>query len=564
MRAADSTNRDSAVVVLNKRRASTKVTHDVAVGKLQQWLSSSAKECLTRWNPGAIQDSIQHLTSNRPEHRLLYYIDEDARRGDNARNQRVSPHDEPHGGIAGGLQVLSAAFFTGQNNEMRTFANSIERERADSNGFRLAVSTRFPALMADQLDHFGAFLAQAFREHDFYAGVYDGLRSAFRKLYCQDPFSSSTVAPGPGRTMPCDLAWLRIAIDSKVLKTDPIGQAEITRLIEYEVGESISPLAPPDSARTDLLAALVDANAIVGDTGRAACTVYGVAERPLCTDDLIGILDEWRGWMDKSQGGWHAVICEGVTKDSTGGCDIVQDTRAFYHGMLLHALERLRLAEEVLKQNGQGFPDFVGTAVFLQRAYNEQFRGLFEVRYLPPFDANPSTADVLGGWRFRYASHALPYSYTAMRNGQSRWFEWRPTAYLWRWNDVSTALIAPVELSWGGQAAMAGGAGLGFLVMPRATSVSSVSASWVQRAGRPAQFDITSGLFAGVVRIGVRSQSISPKRLIAGNNVTLGIGDANGISSRLLNMLVPHWLGGPVLRLGHWIKCRLNCHWGDG
>lgn len=50
----------------------------------------------------------------------------------------------------------------------------------------LSASTRALPLLADGFAHFGAFLAAGFRQHDFYVGVYDGIRHIVAETECQN------------------------------------------------------------------------------------------------------------------------------------------------------------------------------------------------------------------------------------------------------------------------------------------------------------------------------------------------------------------------------------------
>jgi predicted acylesterase/phospholipase RssA len=177
----------------------------------------------------AVIDSVKKGAQQPAPRRLMYFIDDDARRpavrrvdGTVTQASQLSvparQRREPPAGVAAAMRVFSSAFQTGQNGELRLFANRIGTER-------LAMHSRFPSLMADHLGHFGAFMAKTFREHDFYAGVYDGLRSSLRELYCR-PLSDSiggNEREARRRVRRCEVAWVSLVITQRLLLMRPEG-----------------------------------------------------------------------------------------------------------------------------------------------------------------------------------------------------------------------------------------------------------------------------------------------------------------------------------------------------
>ena len=468
-----------------------------------------------------------------PTRRMLYFVDEDARRLDSTAAPTAAPRPEPRAGLSAAIRVFSGAVNTGYNSELREFARVIEREPGGR--VALGVTTRNPRLMAEHLGHFGAFLARSFREHDFYAGVYDGLRSAFRYLYCGSEVGLASQAT---EGMPCEEAWLRLALSDDLLSLQPAGRAVVARLLALET-RAPHPVLPNGAGfRGQMLVALVDAN-VDGRKPGSKCVARGsFIESPLCAEHLLTVLNAWRDSLDFHDIDWKRQFCKEDPR-YTDDCDILRDPHAVYHGVIMTALARLRLAEiGVDRIDGRGLPRAVGVPLFYERAYNESFRSCLQVHSLPCVDPNPTTSDVMGGWWYNGLSRLLPVTAAVKRDGSAHWLEWRPTAYLLRAEGTSVAASVPFELMRAERSTF-GATGAGVSFYPPTSLLTSVSVTEIWgRAGGRASTDLTLALVSGTVRVGLRDQNVSWGQFFSISNITIGVGDANGLGSRLLG-----WLG---------------------
>jgi hypothetical protein len=465
--------------------------------------------------------------------RILYFIDDDARRSVTEDGER--PSAEARGGLAGAMQVVGGLFNTGQNYEMRLFAKRLRQENAAGYRAALGVNSRFPQLMADHFSHFGAFLSLTFREHDFYAGVYDGLRSALREIYCRPPAEWQIVSD---ERRNCEVAWMRIVLHQNRIALDEAGKAVVQRLFELEEESQSTEVISP-APHTRLLVKLVEANVDIRREADKQCKTPGLIETPLCSERLMPIIHAWRDSLRRGGPTLDELMCERKPKDR-GGCDLVQDPRAAYHTTILRTLERTRRVEVNLDETGgDGTPSAVGLALFVERAYNEQFRSCTGVRWLRCWDLNPTAADVFArGWFQSTAIRLLPQSFGAQRSGDTRWLQWRPTVYLARWKagNYSVATIAPVELNWrrgDPRYALGGGA----LLIPPWPFVSNVAVSRMAYTEGRSETDVNVALLAGLVRIGVRGTGYELKSPL--RRFTIGVGDVNGLIYRFADGVTP-------------------------
>lgn len=509
----------------------------------------------------ALSHGVERGDGRPPASRLLYFVDDDARRLDSsatgAASSAAQTRPEPRAGLSAAIRVFSQAVNTGYNTELREFVRLIAREPGGR--VSLGVTTRYPRLMAEHLGHFGAFAARSFREHDFYAGVYDGLRSAFRYLYCgNDVGAGVALAGASAEGMPCEEAWLRLVLTRDLVSLQPAGRAVVDRLLSLETKAPKPALPNGAGFRGAKLVALVDANVDARKPGTRCRARGSVIEAPLCTEQLLSVLSAWRDSLER-QGEWKRELCGAsrfsLAPHSKSGtsllpglpgrvslaryaddCGILRDPQAVYHGMVMTALARMRTVEiEVDRIDGRGWPRAIGVPLFYERAYNESFRSCFQVHSLPCADANPTTSDVMGGWWYDGASRLIPITAAVRRDGSAHWLEWRPTAYLFRASGTSVALVAPFDLMRAKESTF-GAAGAGVTVIPPTSLLTSVSVSEIWVRGRP-NTDLTLALVSGVVRVGLRAPNTSVGEFASLGNLTIGVGDANGLGARFVGWL---------------------------
>jgi len=121
------------------------------------------------------------------------------------------------------------------------------------------------------------------------------------------------------------------------------------------------------------------------------------------------------------------------------------------------------------------------------------------------------------------------------RDGSAHWLEWRPTAYLFRTNGTSVAASVPFELMRA-QRSTFGATGVGLSIFPPTSLLTSVSVSEIWMQGR-SNTDLTLALVSGTVRVGLRDHNASLGHFMSLRNITIGIGDANGLGSRFMGWL---------------------------
>jgi hypothetical protein len=462
---------------------------------------------------------------SRRLNRLLYFIDDDARRGvDTLTEQREKR--ESAGGLSSAVSVLLTAFETGSNTEMRIFGQDLRDSSSKYQNVRLGVNSRYPRLMAEHFNHFGAFLARTFREHDFYAGVYDGLRSAFRELYCPVSAPDAPIAKGEA----CDAAWLRIALDQNVLQLDTAGRVLVLRFLEREDRRGSVPAATPQAdPLAQRLLMLAEANVLARQNRNPRCPTHALlVEQPLCTFQFVGIMESWSTLLSRKER-------DTLEDDDNDAGDFLRDPYAEYHEVLLKSIEKAYKAEAKLdRQRETGHPGFVQIPLYFERAYNESYRSAIGPTNMRPVDLNPTTSDVLGHWWYSASGRILPHHAEVMKDGSSRWLAWRPTAYIYGRKGLSFAVTTPLELRLEhGETVRAAGVGT-VISVPMIPLVSSVSVSRLRGAHNVAANDVTVSFFTSLVRLGWRAPTWEPRTLFTFEQFTLGVGDVNGLSSRLI------------------------------
>lgn len=537
----DSTLTDSVRVIEEQRKNVTNLL--AAVDSRLHTASLLADSAATRTECGPAEQRLARADSSldtfrsyrRP--RILYFIDDDARRRPlgSARPQSDDEDgDDATAGLAAAAQAVWRVFDTGQNQEMRRFLADLQNH-TDEN-VALGVNSRYPNLLAENMEHFGAFLSRTFREHDFYDGVYDGLRSTFRELYCRPPSKSGKIELQPVASGACDAKWTDIVLSNGMVRADPAGMAVMTFLLRSETSGSAKVFPANDHAR--VLLSLAQASTAMEGKTSPGCAKMSLAEKPLCSDGLDLVVKAWGDSLDAHGGASQLLQTEAGVRD-TDATDLLGDSRAFYNSVLLDLLTHTRDAEARLDdEHKTGFPSLLGLPVYLQRAYIEQFRSCFQVRYhaVTCIDPNPTTSDVLPGWwRYHVFARGIPRNAMVKRDGSARWLEWQPTWYAARWGGYSWGVTTPVEAVRAERSGH-GAIGAGLLIMPPNT-VTSISVTQIGTSGSLPQTDITVSFLAGVARVGIRRNfggADGFRRL--SQSATFGIGDTNGISARVLKV----------------------------
>lgn len=457
--------------------------------------------------------------------RLLYYIDEEPMRIAIGRYRALEK--EKYAGLFRMVGFAGSVFETGSNVELRSFQEALGR-RPDVS---FDVNTRYAPLMAEHVQHFGAFFHPAFRQLDFYTGLYDGLRSAFRSLYCTP--DSLRASAGARRAIPpaCEVAWTRLALaDNATLELSPAGRAVVDRLLDVETRPSQAGDPTELDARASVLTELLKANLAVRASPEAfACATSGIMETPLCEYGMLAIVREWKRRLSPDTLDWRTSMrAAGFNNDVDMA--FVDDPVVAYNTALTLVLQRLR-ATEIRAQNegSASIPGGVGVTLYVQRAYTERFRSCFNPRVTKSCaDINPTSADVnTNGW----ASRVLPHSASILLAGHTQWTTWRPTLYLVRKERGTLGIVAPFELVHRNGAGWFGQQGAGLHVALPGTVLSGLTSSLAGFGSRGTTLDVTASLAANVFRLGYRRQLTDS----GAEGVTFGIGDVNGLSARLIS-----------------------------
>jgi len=101
----------------------------------------------------------------------------------------------PPSGIEPVLTLLGGFLPSARGYELQSLGRLLARHANDPVSPRIVHTSRaFPAVAAHLL-HFGGFMGRPFRDHDFYLGIYDGLRFAAEQLLCADPVARDAAPP---------------------------------------------------------------------------------------------------------------------------------------------------------------------------------------------------------------------------------------------------------------------------------------------------------------------------------------------------------------------------------
>lgn len=103
-----------------------------------------------------------------------------------ARRREEQPKDLS--GLGAAASLVLNAFQAARDYELQSFRRQVERdwELHRTPRPKLLQSSRRTPIVGETLSSFGAFFGRAFREYDFYTGIYDGLEFVARQFICDD------------------------------------------------------------------------------------------------------------------------------------------------------------------------------------------------------------------------------------------------------------------------------------------------------------------------------------------------------------------------------------------
>lgn len=148
------------------------------------------------------------------------------------------PPDPAPGGLRPVLRLMSGAFSSAREYELFALSRTLP---ADTLDWQLLTTRRHP-VVGKRLAAFGAFLNRAYREYDFYVGVYD----AIHFVLCEAPGRELQPERDPARCTLNDAMALRNA-----LPLSPAARQLVERLARAEFGESVGGLRVPRTGARD-------------------------------------------------------------------------------------------------------------------------------------------------------------------------------------------------------------------------------------------------------------------------------------------------------------------------
>lgn len=447
----------------------------------------------------------------------LMFLDDDVLRGSVEREPEERWQTV---GIVPSLRFLASAMQSAQQVEALRFGRRISGVDTEQVRVSWSAFTRYHHVNADHLAHFGAFLARPFREHDFLVGVLDGLRAGSERWICDREAGEAKAV--------CADAILWEVVRGGWLELSPEHRAVLVRLLDYE--RSPSQLPVREEFKANPLTVLVDLNQKMRRVEQESCRTQAfLIEEPLCDGRFLRFLRDWESGLDSLQGGSPCRRQE----PEPDYCEWVRDPRGTYHRLILRVLSRAQAIEAAASAGGGSSMTLVlNAALIAEFAFNEQLRGLFQIRDRSWVDPNPSSATVLPS-RWWGVTRILPFHVSAAVEESRHWIEWRPTAYLARFGEWSVAAAAPFSV-YRDDMGTRGSVGASAIFYPPVALWSNVAIGRQFAAGPEAGWDISASFVAGTLRAGWRVPTLDGGPALTRKNFYLGVGDANGLSSRVV------------------------------
>lgn len=216
------------------------------------------------------------------------------------------PHKAPvESGLAGLLQLGGGFYPSARQYELQLLGRQLQRDSefvADHGNpalkppvLSIAFTTRSAPIYGDRIGAFAGFLGRPWREYDFFAGAYDGLRYVAERFLC------------PPKQEQCVAERHRLLIERNALGVSPLAKAMLLAHAEFEyapnsyVPNSPSKVTestavknaanPAEADRALLVAASFDAISQLRPGHRLrGCTIRGTLGSAFCNDSLGAVI----------------------------------------------------------------------------------------------------------------------------------------------------------------------------------------------------------------------------------------------------------------------------------
>jgi len=350
----------------------------------------------------------------------VVYSDPDNLRGRLARERERTSVRREGRGIGALAQLLVGSVDAAREYELQSLLRLDDRDaflRAANGELRGAAratllrSSRSAPIVGEQILGFGAFLGRAFREYDFYLGVYDGLELVARRLLCPAPDSASDRA--------CTQRTLDRLLHERAFQLDWLADTVVRwhHRAEREAGR-VEPVRVPavhdgmpvDSLRLVLLAAIHNAFIPLrtGPFERPCVARHDLIRSTICgtrLDQFLGSLGRndralaaarrLRDWCNRPA--QRDVRRRGECSADDELVDLLEDYRRHLHVLVTRALRHLDEGERRIVASQQGDKDYTWATTLALAQY-----GSFSYRYRrglggTGIEINPSSARVETG-----------------------------------------------------------------------------------------------------------------------------------------------------------------------
>jgi hypothetical protein len=290
------------------------------------------------------------------------------------------PHKSPvESGLAGLLQLAAGFYPSARQYELQLLGRQLQRDSefvADHGNpalrppdLHIAFTTRSAPIYGDRIGAFAGFLGRPWREYDFYAGVYDGLRYVAERFLC------------PPNEEQCVAERHRVLIEHNALGVSPVAKAMLRTHAAFEYApNSYIPTSPPKVTESDavknaateaerdralLVAASFDAiSQLRPGHHLRGCNIRGTLGRTFCNDSLGAVIltlrDDKRVRRAAAR---RAEVCNALAEDERYRCpadqefsDLLKNPTSYLEKVTDRVMSRLELAEDNILYSSKDRP----------------------------------------------------------------------------------------------------------------------------------------------------------------------------------------------------------------
>ena len=166
------------------------------------------------------------------------FVGMDTRRGEYPGTSRATEEAMTGLGLGGLTEFGTHLIPSARQYEMQTLARTLDRDPSQPASY-IRTTSRLMPVYGEHLGAFGAFLGRPLREHDFMAGLYDGLAFVAGDMVCAPASARRKAARTDSTGLACRADALGRMLDGRRLQLGAVAHASLCDIYRFEFSDEL-------------------------------------------------------------------------------------------------------------------------------------------------------------------------------------------------------------------------------------------------------------------------------------------------------------------------------------